>query len=100
MQFGLWFEPEMVNPDSNLAREHPDWILSAGDRLPPEARFQQVLDLAEPGAYSYILERISSLVAELGIDYIKWDHNRTSWSPAGPAPAEPESTTRQQLSTA
>jgi len=76
MQFGLWFEPEMVNPDSNLAREHPDWILSVGDRLPPEARFQQVLDLAEPDAYSYILDRISSLVSELGIDYIKWDHNR------------------------
>lgn len=76
MQFGLWFEPEMINPDSELARAHPEWILSTGDRLPPEARYQQVLDLAEPEAYEYILERISSLVAEYHIDYIKWDHNR------------------------
>lgn len=76
MQFGLWFEPEMINPDSDLARAHPEWILSAGDRMPPLSRHQQVLDLAEPGAYNYILERISSLVAEYHIDYIKWDHNR------------------------
>lgn len=76
MQFGLWFEPEMVNPDSDLARAHPEWILATGDRLPPAARSQQVLDLADPGAHAYVLERISALVAEYGIEYIKWDHNR------------------------
>ncbi|WP_336215456.1 alpha-galactosidase [Nonomuraea sp. LPB2021202275-12-8] len=76
MQFGLWFEPEMINVDSDLARAHPEWILSAGYRLPPEGRHQQVLDLAEPGAFAYILERMSALITEYGIDYLKWDHNR------------------------
>jgi alpha-galactosidase len=76
MQFGLWVEPEMINVDSDLARKHPDWILSAGNRLPPEARFQQVLDLANPAAFDYILERLDSLVSEYAIDFLKWDHNR------------------------
>ena len=76
MQFGLWVEPEMINVDSDLARKHPDWILATGNRLPPEARFQQVLDLANPAAYDHILERLDSLVREYAIDYLKWDHNR------------------------
>lgn len=76
MDFGLWFEPEMLNVDSNLARENPDWILAPGERLPAAGRNQQVLNLAHPGAFSYILEAISALVDEYKIDYIKWDHNR------------------------
>ncbi|WP_084959321.1 alpha-galactosidase [Thermoactinospora rubra] len=76
MQFGLWVEPEMVNPDSALARAHPDWIMSTGGRTPPEARHQQVLDLVHPEAYAYVLNRLDSLVGEYGIDYLKWDHNR------------------------
>lgn len=75
MQFGLWFEPEMVSPDSNLAREHPDWILGPRE-LPLTWRHQQVLDLANPDAYAYILESMSALIAEVGIDFVKWDHNR------------------------
>ncbi|MGW3350557.1 alpha-galactosidase [Nonomuraea rubra] len=76
MQFGLWFEPEMVNPDSDLAREHPDWILGHAERMPPPQRHQQVLDLARPEAYAYLLERLDTLVGEYALDYIKWDHNR------------------------
>ncbi len=76
MEFGLWVEPEMVNPDSDLARAHPEWILQTGGRLPLEARRQQVLDLAQPEAYAHILERLSSLVTEYGVAYLKWDHNR------------------------
>jgi alpha-galactosidase len=76
MQFGLWFEPEMVNEDSDLAREHPDWIMGPGDRLPLPGRHQQVLNLTIPSAYTHVLEAISSLVAEHHIDYLKWDHNR------------------------
>ncbi|MFC0680945.1 alpha-galactosidase [Lysobacter korlensis] len=76
MDFGLWFEPEMVNEDSDLARAHPDWILGPGERLPLPGRNQQVLNLAVPEAYDYILDSISTLVARYGIDYIKWDHNR------------------------
>jgi alpha-galactosidase len=76
MQFGLWVEPEMVNPDSDLARTHPEWIMATGNRHPPEWRRQQVLDLAHPGAFAYTLDRLASLVSEYEIDYLKWDHNR------------------------
>ncbi|MFZ2625668.1 MAG: alpha-galactosidase [Propionibacterium sp.] len=76
MGFGLWFEPEMVNPDSDLARAHPEWIMASGERLPVEWRHQQVLNLAIPEAFDYVYSRMSELVTEYGIDYIKWDHNR------------------------
>nr|BFE70531.1 hypothetical protein GCM10020092_038320 [Actinoplanes digitatis] len=76
MEFGLWVEPEMVNPDSDLARAHPEWIMATGGRLPPEARGQQVLDLGHPGAYAYLAERLDALLSEYEIGYLKWDHNR------------------------
>ncbi|MDX6283909.1 MAG: alpha-galactosidase [Kribbellaceae bacterium] len=76
LQFGLWFEPEMVNPDSDLAREHPDWILATGNRMPPTARHQQGLNLGIPEAWNYLLERIDAILTEYDISYIKWDHNR------------------------
>ncbi|MGP3957713.1 alpha-galactosidase [Nonomuraea sp. 3N208] len=81
MQFGLWFEPEMINEDSDLARAHPDWILGRSDRMPPPYRNQQTLDLAEPEAYAYLLERLDTLVGEYALDYIKWDHNRDITEP-------------------
>jgi len=76
MEFGLWVEPEMVNPDSELARSHPDWILRGRLALPPSARQQQVLDLAHPEAYAYIAERLHAILEEHEIAYLKWDHNR------------------------
>jgi alpha-galactosidase len=76
MQFGLWFEPEMVNLDSDLAREHPDWIFDAGHGTGLPSRYQHVLDLVHDDAYALVLERVSTLVGQLGIDFIKWDHNR------------------------
>lgn len=76
MEFGLWVEPEMVNPDSELARTHPEWILRARRDLPPVARQQQVLDLAHPGAYSHIAGQLHALLDEYPIAYLKWDHNR------------------------
>jgi alpha-galactosidase len=76
MQFGLWFEPEMVNLDSDLARSHPDWVLGPAEGLGPAARSQYVLDVARPEAYEFLLERIDALVSEYAIDYLKWDHNR------------------------
>ena len=76
MQFGLWFEPEMINPDSDLFRAHPDWVLAPPGRLAPSARHQQVLDVANPEAYAYLLERIDAILTEYPIGYIKWDHNR------------------------
>ncbi|MGH3261004.1 MAG: alpha-galactosidase, partial [Trebonia sp.] len=76
MQFGLWFEPEMVSLDSRLAREHPEWLFDAGHGVGVSGRHQHVLDLGHAGAYDYILDRVSALVDEYGIDYLKWDHNR------------------------
>lgn len=75
MECGLWFEPEMVNPDSELARAHPDWVLG-GDGRPGTWRHQQVLDLSNPDVFAYLEERLATLINEWGIDYIKWDHNR------------------------
>lgn len=72
MQFGLWFEPEMVNLESRLARTHPEWILGSRD----EWRHQLVLDLGNPAVYSHLLERMSAIVEEARVDFIKWDHNR------------------------
>ena len=76
MQFGLWFEPEMVNPDSDVAREHPEWILSARPEWPVESRHQQVLDLGVPEAYAHVRDQMMALLDEYAIGYIKWDHNR------------------------
>ncbi|MGN9908937.1 alpha-galactosidase [Phytohabitans sp. LJ34] len=74
MDFGLWVEPEMVSPDSELARAHPEWVL--GPAHAPTWRFQRVLDLANPAAYDYVLERLTALLTEYPISYLKWDHNR------------------------
>jgi alpha-galactosidase len=76
MEFGLWFEPEMVNLDSELARAHPEWVFDGGHGVGLPSRQQHVLDLGHDGAYALVLNRISELVGTLGIDYIKWDHNR------------------------
>jgi alpha-galactosidase len=84
MQFGLWFEPEMVNPDSDLARRHPEWILSAGGRLPVEARHQQVLSLAIPACYEHVRDAVCAILDEYEIGYIKWDHNRDLIDAGGP----------------
>ncbi len=92
MEFGLWFEPEMVNLDSDLARAHPDWVLGTAGRMPNSWRNQQVLDISNPEAYAYILDRMGSLVKEYGIDFIKWDHNRDLADPvhrAGPKAGRP-----------
>jgi alpha-galactosidase len=76
MEFGLWFEPEAISPDSDLARNHPEWILATGGRMPPLSRLQQVLDLGHPGAWDYLLERLDALLTEYEIGYVKWDMNR------------------------
>lgn len=74
MSFGLWFEPEMVNPDSDLMRAHPDWMLGPAGQV--TGRNQMVLNLALPECREYLFHAISALLTEYPIDYIKWDHNR------------------------
>ncbi|KQQ03330.1 MULTISPECIES: alpha-galactosidase [unclassified Rathayibacter] len=86
MQFGLWFEPEMVNLDSDLARAHPEWIMATGGRLPVSSRNQQVLNLGIPECFEHIRGAIFAILDEYDIAYIKWDHNRDLVD-AGTAPA-------------
>ncbi len=76
MQFGLWFEPEMVNPDSELYRAHPDWILATGARVPQLHRSQLVLDLSRPEVWQHVHDHVHQVLASAPVDYVKWDHNR------------------------
>lgn len=77
MDFGIWFEPEMVNLDSDLAREHPEWIMSArGEELPPPSRHQYMLNLAIPEAWNHVFAQMSEILDIYNINYIKWDQNR------------------------
>lgn len=74
MTFGLWFEPEMINADSDLYRAHPEWVLGPADG--PTGRQQMVLDLSQDGVCDYLFSAIDKLLSEYPIEYIKWDHNR------------------------
>ncbi|MFZ0530039.1 MAG: alpha-galactosidase [Propionicimonas sp.] len=76
MQFGLWFEPEMINLDSDVARAHPEWVMATGGRTPVPSRHQQVINLGIPECYAYLRDAIFAILAEYDISYIKWDHNR------------------------
>lgn len=76
MQFGLWVEPEMVNPDSDLYRAHPDWVLRVAGRPDATARHQLVLDLSRSDVTDHLFTVLSDLLQSESISYLKWDHNR------------------------
>jgi alpha-galactosidase len=76
MDFGIWVEPEMVSPDSDLYRAHPDWCLHAAGRERPTGRNQLVLDLSRDAVCAHLLEALSALLRGNAIAYLKWDHNR------------------------
>lgn len=76
MKFGLWIEPEMVNPDSDLYRAHPDWVYRYASRPVMEGRYQYMLDLTRHDVQDYIIGEIDRLLKENEISYIKWDMNR------------------------
>ncbi|WP_409345619.1 alpha-galactosidase [Paenibacillus sp. MBLB4367] len=76
LQFGLWFEPEMVSPDSDLYRAHPDWCLHVPDRRRTEARQQLILDYSRADVREYIVKALSDILASCPIAYVKWDMNR------------------------
>ena len=82
MDFGLWVEPEMVNPDSDLYRKHPDWVLNFPGRPRTEGRNQLVLNLARTDVRDYVLGFLDKLVTENDIAFLKWDYNR-NWSEPG-----------------
>ena len=76
LQFGLWFEPEMVSPISELYKEHPDWCLHIPGRNRSEARRQLILDFSREDVCNYIIEKISEVLSSAPISYVKWDMNR------------------------
>ncbi|MFI6295345.1 alpha-galactosidase [Nonomuraea sp. NPDC050790] len=83
MKFGLWVEPEMVNPDSDLYREHPDWVVHMPGRPRTELRHQLLLDFSRPEVADWAHKWLHRLVSEHAIDFLKWDCNRT-FTQAGP----------------
>ncbi|CAM3042744.1 alpha-galactosidase [Paenibacillus sediminis] len=76
MEFGLWFEPEMISEDSNLYRAHPDWCLHVPNRPATLGRNQLILDLSRKEVCDYIIEAVSSVLSSAPISYVKWDMNR------------------------
>ncbi len=87
MDFGLWVEPEMVNPDSDLYRKHPDWVLHFDGRPRTEGRNQLVLNLAREDVRHYVLGFLDKLLTENDIAFLKWDYNRNWSEPGWPAVA-------------
>ena len=76
MKFGLWFEPECVNPDSDLYRAHPDWAISIEGRTITLGRNQMVLDLTRKEVRDYIVDSVDKVLSNANIEYVKWDYNR------------------------
>ena len=76
MKFGLWFEPEMVSPDSDLFRAHPNWAMGVAGRASSLGRCQLVLDLANDEVCDYIIKVVSDVLKNANIEYVKWDMNR------------------------
>ncbi|MBZ9582952.1 alpha-galactosidase [Klebsiella quasivariicola] len=76
MTFGLWVEPEMISKNSDLYRQHPDWLLQLSDYQQPTGRNQYVLDLSNDAVFNYLFERLDTLLNRYDISYLKWDMNR------------------------
>lgn len=76
MDFGLWFEPEMISPDSDLYRAHPDWCLHQKKRAPSLGRHQLILDLTRQDVQDYVVDTVSGVLRSADIRYVKWDMNR------------------------
>lgn len=76
LKFGIWFEPEMISPESELYKAHPDWAFSVPGREPGLARNQLVLDIAREEVADYIFEKVAKVLRSANIEYVKWDMNR------------------------
>ena len=76
MGFGIWFEPEMVSPDSDLYRAHPDWIIRSSLYDPVLSRTQYVLDLSNPEVCDFIYQSVADILEKTKASYVKWDMNR------------------------
>lgn len=76
LKFGLWFEPEMISPNSELYKKHSDWCIHVPGRVRSEARNQLVLDLSRKEVCDYVIEAVSNVLNSASISYVKWDMNR------------------------
>jgi len=76
LKFGIWFEPEMISPESKLYEEHPDWAFTVPGRVPGLARNQLVLDISREDVADYIFEKVAKVLRSANIEYVKWDMNR------------------------
>lgn len=76
LKFGIWFEPEMVSPDSDLYRAHPDWAIAVPGRTPCRSRNQYVLDITRPEVLEYVYNAVAKILHSANIEYVKWDMNR------------------------
>ena len=90
MAFGLWVEPEMVNPDSDLYRSHPDWVLHMANRRRTELRNQLVLDFGRPDVIAWAVDWLDGLVVDNELDYLKWDMNRPFTEAGRPGHTDPD----------
>ncbi|MET7684744.1 alpha-galactosidase [Streptomyces sp. NPDC005423] len=90
MRFGIWVEPEMVNPDSDLYRAHPDWVQYQPGRKRTEQRNQLVLNLAREDVQEYLWEQLHGLLSNAPVDYVKWDFNRCFTDAGWPGDAYPQ----------
>ncbi|MFJ2768508.1 alpha-galactosidase [Streptomyces sp. NPDC087300] len=88
MRFGIWVEPEMVNPDSDLYRAHPDWVQHQPGRTRTEFRNQLVLDLTRADVVAYLWQQLDGLLSSAPIDYVKWDFNRSFTDAGRPGDAD------------
>ena len=76
LKFGIWMEPEMISPDSELYREHPDWVIAVKNRVGTLSRNQYVLDLSRKEVRDCIYDKIYAILSSANIEYVKWDMNR------------------------
>lgn len=100
MKFGIWFEPEMISPDSDLYKKHPDWAIAIPGRVGSLARNQYVLDLTRQEVRDYVYEMFAAILRSANIEYVKWDMNRQLSDPGSyglPADRQGELFHRQVL---
>ena len=77
LMLGIWFEPEMISPVSELYKKHPEWVMQIKGRKPTETRWQLMLDLTNPEVQNFVYDSIADVLKNTNIEYIKWDYNRT-----------------------
>lgn len=77
LMLGIWFEPEMISPDSDLYKKHPEWVMQIKGRKPTETRWQLMLDLTNPEVQDFVYNSVADVLKTTNIQYVKWDYNRT-----------------------